>query len=408
MNDISFHELANIFPLIEGKEFQDLVDDIQANGLSEPILLYEGKILDGRNRYRACLEAFVNPTFQTYSGDNPLAKFISLNLKRRHLDESQRAMVAARIATLPKGANQHSPIGEPSQAEAADMLNVGKRSVERAREVLEEGAPELVSAVERGAVSVSAAADVASFTHEEQREIVARGEKEILEAAKEIRAKKAEASRVERLERIVEISRGNQPLDTTTRYPVILADPPWQYENPPTVAASRFVPYPTMTLDDICALPVGDLATDDAILYLWATAPKLMEAGQVLDAWGFDYRTCFVWVKDKIGLGFFARNQHEMLLVARRGNIPAPSPSALVSSIIEAPRGAHSEKPVQAYEIIEACYPELPKIELFSRKARAGWAAWGNQAEEFVAPAVNPEWPLYFTNGMREPAGPIA
>jgi ParB-like chromosome segregation protein Spo0J len=139
MNEISFHELANIFPLIEGKEFQDLVDDIQANGLSEPILLYEGKILDGRNRYRACLEAFVNPTFQTYSGDNPLAKVISLNLKRRHLDESQRAMVAARIATLPKGTNQHAQICAPSQVEAADMLNVGRRSVQYAREVLEEG-----------------------------------------------------------------------------------------------------------------------------------------------------------------------------------------------------------------------------------------------------------------------------
>jgi hypothetical protein len=116
------------------------------------------KVLEGRHRYRACIEAGVEPRFNEYTGGDALAYVISLNMKRRHLDESQRAMVAAKIAKLPRGANQHSPIGEPSQADAAKMLNVGKRSVERARTVIEKGTPEIIKAVDSGKVSVSAAA----------------------------------------------------------------------------------------------------------------------------------------------------------------------------------------------------------------------------------------------------------
>src|SRR5262245_17601140 len=179
---LEFHALATLFPLLNGEDFDELVADIRKHGLREPIVMFEGKVLDGRNRYRACIEAGVEPTFAHYQGDDPAAYVISLNLLRRHLNESQRAMVAAKLATLRRGDNQHSPIGETSQARAAELLNIGKRSVERAREVREHGAPELVQAVERGKLSVSAAADIASQPIDEQREIVARGEREILKA----------------------------------------------------------------------------------------------------------------------------------------------------------------------------------------------------------------------------------
>jgi N6-adenosine-specific RNA methylase IME4 len=165
------------------------------------------------------------------------------------------------------------------------------------------------------------------------------------------------------------------------RYPIILADPPWQYENPPLGGGNRAIEnhYPTMTLDQICALPVADLAADDALLYLWATAPKLPECLYVLDAWGFSYRTNIVWMKDRIGMGYHARSQHEHLLIAKRGELPPPPPSDRVSSVVYAPRGPHSEKPVEFYELIERWYPTLPKVELFARAARDGWSAWGNQ-----------------------------
>jgi N6-adenosine-specific RNA methylase IME4 len=138
--------------------------------------------------------------------------------------------------------------------------------------------------------------------------------------------------------------------------------------------------YPTMTLEEICALPVADLATDDAMLYLWATAPKLAECMQVITAWGFEYRTNIVWAKEAIGMGYHARNQHEILLIAKRGNIPPPQAGKQPASVHREKRTEHSAKPVFYYEMIEAAYPQLPKIELFCRSPREGWGVWGNQS----------------------------
>src|SRR5215831_9913505 len=248
MSALEFHPLADIFPLVEGTEFDELVDDIREHGLYEPIVVFEDKILDGRNRYRACLEARVEPTFTVYGGDDPIAYVISLNLRRRHLNESQRAVVAAKLATLKDGQRADLVEGLPIGRGSA-LLNVGERSVARAREVQEHGAPELIHAVEQGAVSVSAAADVATLPAQEQREIVACGEREILEAAKAIRAKKAEQKRAERIERLLAATKGNEPLGVGQKYSIILADPPWRYEHP-TFSLSRDIEqhYPTLTL----------------------------------------------------------------------------------------------------------------------------------------------------------------
>lgn len=109
---------------------------------------------------------------------------------------------------------------------------------------------------------------------------------------------------------------------------------------------------------------------------------KLTEALQVMDAWGFDYRTCMVWVKDRIGMGYYARQRHEILLIGRRGNLPVPEPADRPDSVIEAPLGRHSEKPSIVAETIVRMYPHLPRVELFARQARLGWDAWGNEAAE--------------------------
>jgi N6-adenosine-specific RNA methylase IME4 len=196
------------------------------------------------------------------------------------------------------------------------------------------------------------------------------------------RTVKIEADRTERIQKIIELSKGNAELSTEQRYPVVYCDPPWRYENPPIGATNRAIEnhYPTMGLDSICALPVAQLATDDAVLFLWATAPKLAECLKVLEAWGFVYRTNLVWVKDRIGLGYHVRNQHELLLIAKRGDIPPPEPFNRPASVLTAPRREHSRKPDEAYALIERMYPELPKIELFARHSRGGWSSWGNES----------------------------
>jgi hypothetical protein len=199
---LSHHPLANLFPLLDGPEFAALVEDVRRNGLNEPIVLLDGKVLDGRNRDAACAQAGVEPRYVEFAGDDPLAFVISANLHRRHLSESQRAMVAAKLATLKDGqradrVEQALPIGR-----ASELLNVGARSVARAREVRDRGAPELVHAVESGDVAVSTAADLATLPSEQQAEIVARGEREILRTAKEIRARATEQRHAGRIQKL--------------------------------------------------------------------------------------------------------------------------------------------------------------------------------------------------------------
>lgn len=152
---MKYHEAANLFPLLEDQEFKALCDDIAANGLIEPIVTYEGMILDGRNRYRACLELDVDPATTEYDGDDPYQYVISKNLHRRHLNETQRAVVASKLANMPahrpenKSANLRTFVSQP---EAAKMLNVSERSIQAVKSV-ERDAPDLVPLMEAGRMS---------------------------------------------------------------------------------------------------------------------------------------------------------------------------------------------------------------------------------------------------------------
>lgn len=186
-----FHPLANIFPLIEGQPFDDLVADVKKNGVREPIWMYQHQILDGRNRYRAAKQAGRDVEIRSYDGDDAVSFVISLNLHRRHLNESQRAAVAAKLANLSHGqrADHARAANLPvvAQAQAAEMLNVSERTVRAAAKVIHEGDEALVKAVERGDVAVSSAAKVAQLPKEEQREIVEQGRaKEVAKAARQV------------------------------------------------------------------------------------------------------------------------------------------------------------------------------------------------------------------------------
>jgi ParB-like chromosome segregation protein Spo0J len=206
---MEFHEVANIFPQMNGEPFKLLVADIKANGLREEIWTHEGKIIDGRNRYRACEEAGVEPRCRTWDGNGSLVAFVvSLNLHRRHLSESQRAMVAAKIANWKVGENQYREEGGSidlpsspavSNAQAAALLNVSEPSVKRAKRVRAQGVPELVEAVEKGALSVNAGAFLADAEPDEQRRLLAAGPKAV----------KSEANRERREESRLRPKNGN-------------------------------------------------------------------------------------------------------------------------------------------------------------------------------------------------------
>ena len=169
------------------------------------------------------------------------------------------------------------------------------------------------------------------------------------------------------------------------KYGVILADPEWRFEvwsRGTGMDRSAENHYPTSPVEIIASREVESIAADDCVLFLWATAPMIREALHVMEAWGFAYKSHCVWEKDALGTGYWFRNLHELLLVGVRGEPPAPAAGTQFASLITAPRGEHSAKPEQFLEMIEAYFPSLPKIELNRRgPARAGWDAWGNEAE---------------------------
>lgn len=342
---------------MEGKEYEELKADIKANGLIEPIWLHpDESIIDGRNRHRACLEVGIEPKFRTWKEQDSLVAFVvSMNLHRRHLTYDQQMGIGLKLEpAFSEEAKKRMLAGIP-----AAKLQQGRAAEQAAEQV-----------------KVSPRALYEMITVQKEDPNLADN---LISGKTTVREERKKRKRKERIERIQDITNGNTNLDTGKQYPVLYADPPWRYEHCETESRQVENQYPTLSLDEICSQPVSKLATLDAILFLWATSPKLAEAMQVIDSWGFVYRTCMVWVKDKIGMGYYARQKHELLLIATRGELPVPLPENRPMSVVVAPRTEHSEKPEEFYSIIEKMYPELERKELFARKERKGWSSWGNQ-----------------------------
>ncbi len=235
-----WHELANLFPMLEGQAFADLVEDVRANGVREPIVMFEGRVLDGRNRYMAAREAGLPYPVVEYTGDDALSYVVSLNLKRRHLDEGQRATVGAKIANLKHGGSRRhdQPANLPlegsqpapiTQATAARMMNVSERSVRTAGVVLQHGTPALVAQVETGQVSVSAAAEVARLPEVAQIATVEAGPDAVRDLAANLRAASPDEKAALREQVIDMAERGLKPAPRADRRnPDYRPDPAFQ------------------------------------------------------------------------------------------------------------------------------------------------------------------------------------
>jgi N6-adenosine-specific RNA methylase IME4 len=177
------------------------------------------------------------------------------------------------------------------------------------------------------------------------------------------------------------------------KYDVILADPPWHFRNysgtDPKEVNNRTrgsqAHYPTMTTDELCTLPVADMAADNAVLFLWSCWPILPDSLRVIEAWGFEYKTlAWVWLKSNpsgfgffLGMGYYTRSNTEFCLIATRGNPPKPKNRGIMS-LIYAPVMEHSRKPDDQYRKIEALYPEMNYLELFAGRPWPGWSTVGN------------------------------
>lgn len=168
---------------------------------------------------------------------------------------------------------------------------------------------------------------------------------------------------------------------------VVLADPPWHFagnsaEKPGKGARKH---YATMATKEIARIPVAPLCASDALLLIWATSPMLEHALLVLKAWGFRYVSQLVWPKNTLGTGYWARSQHEIVLIGKRGKFACPRPALFPTSLIPGKVREHSRKPDWLHEVIEDRHPDLPKLELFARATRPGWVALGNETDKFTA-----------------------
>jgi N6-adenosine-specific RNA methylase IME4 len=340
-----------------------LAESISEIGLLHPIVVTpEGRLIAGQRRLEACrqlgwndLPVTVVNLYQAARGE------AHENLVRKDLLPSEIVALKRAIEPLERRAARErqgtrADLCHPatvaecqglSPGDARDniarYLGVGRTTIERAEAVVEaaEEEPEeyghLVEQMDRSGKVAGAYRRLA-----------------VLKQAKELDA--------------------NQPELPDGPFNVIVADPPWRYES------GNSLPYPTMDIEDIKAMPVQDIAADDAVLWLWTTNAHLRVVFDVVEAWGFEYKALLTWVKDRMGTGEWLRGQTEHCVLAARGK-----PVFLHgnhSTVLEAPRREHSRKPEEFYAMVEATCAGA-KVEIFCRQARKGWQSFGDQTELF-------------------------
>lgn len=425
---IPFHEFASIVPMLEGAERDEFNEDVRRNRLRQKIDILDDQILDGRNRYVAALAAgLLEPDnawqdrpslfrrFLPEIDGDPLAYVISQNISRRHLNESQRAMAAARIAKMPAhrpaaaGDDKSANLPTYSQPQAAAQLNVSPRLVRSARAVQQNAEPELSLAVDQGRITVTAAASAAKLAPETQRRIAELAATDKPNVVRTVLKQETRAAR----------ERNPDLQAPEGKFGVIVEDFEWDYEvRSRETGMDRHAANHYETADDahtpeeIVARTAARFAcaADNCVLWQWVPAPHLAIGLKVMELRGFKYVSNYVWRKPTIITGWWARFKHEHLLIGVKGSVPCPAPGTQWDSDIEAALGKHSAKPELFLEMIEQYFPTWRKIELNRRgPARPGWSAWGNEAEPAVIDPIlaqhkaRREFPVGHTVAMTNP-----
>jgi N6-adenosine-specific RNA methylase IME4 len=400
-------EFKALCPPLAAEERAQLEENCRRWGIRDPLVLWRGVLLDGHNRYEIAVGsdlAFKTTDVELPDRDAALDWIIRNQLGRRNLTPEQASYLRGKQYEREKlghggerrssGHCDHLNQGK-AQDRLADTHKVSAKTIQRdaafARAVdklAEVAGDEARSAIltrdapvsKKEAVSLAKTAeDLPEFAAGVMQSLAHGKAKDFREA---VRKQKQSQKTEER--RTVSLA-----AQVSGRFPVILADCPWRYSNS-GFDESAESHYPTMAVEDICALPVPDKVTAAAVLFLWATNPLLPEALRVMSAWGFEYKTNIAWVKDKpINIGFHAYGQHELLLIGTRGGM-MPDRSGIGPSVLRAVVREHSRKPDEAHERVMAMYPEGPYLELFARPhdedrlrllRDQGWEFFGNEID---------------------------
>jgi N6-adenosine-specific RNA methylase IME4 len=392
--ELTAHPAAESFPMMDPDRLQQLTESIASTGLQVPILLCDGQILDGRNRYAACREAGVQPRFEEFAGGNPFEHVWALNGQRRDLEAGQRAAIRLMIdrASSEWEAEQqarreaaNARRAEATREQVASQPRDGYGRIATSTDPTKPGGishdiPPGEKPVKEhpGAEQLAARAAVSEATAA-RTQALGNKRPDLLAKVASGEVKLTEATRQAKRDELADFT----PAMPTGRYRVLYADPPWKYgdsrglDGYAGTAADDH--YPTMSVADLSALPVADLAEPDAVLFCWATFPLLPDALAVVKAWGFAYKTAIVWDKGHGPFGHYHNAAAELLLICIRGSCQ-PDSDKKVDQVQEVKRpGPHSAKPEEFRQLIDIMY-HGSKIELFRRGAAPdGWAVWGNE-----------------------------
>lgn len=376
LRKLPFHPVSGIFQLMGINEVNTLAADIKANKQREAIWLHQdGSIIDGRNRHLACLKLGRKTRSKTHKGpDSGLVAFVlSLNLHRRQLDESGRAMAASRLATLADGQKkQGAQICAPSQDEAAELLNVSRRLVQSARKVANEGADELIEAVDAGEVAVS---DAASVVEEPKRDQV-----KAVQSVKAGESKTVKGAMTKMRNEEIKAQRVDPPKG---QYRCIVIDPPWVVQKIERECRpnQHDWDYPPMTEEELVEMDnFPETADEGCHLYLWVTHKMLPAGLRLAEEWGFKYQCLMTWVKNVGFTPFSWMYSTEHVLFCTKGGLKLEKLGMRLD--FSAKVREHSRKPDEFYDLVRQASPG-PRIDVFSREKREGFDQWGNEEDKF-------------------------
>ena len=375
-------EFKKLIPALTTEEFKQLEENCLAEGIREKILTWNGIIIDGHNRFE--ISTKWNLEYQTeskhFKNEEAVKEWMILNqFGRRNLSNYQRSVLALELEDVFSKKAKEKELERKTTFQKSEKSNI--ETINSVKELSK------IASVSHD--TIAKVKKIQEKAPEEVKEKLSSGEVSINQAYKEIKKeeKKAELedkknAYEERIETVTENEFKVDIFDTSESFRVIYADPAWSYndkqDTPQLGGAAKH--YDTMSISQLCELPVKEISEKNSVLFLWVTSPLLEDAFTVLNSWGFKYKTSFVWDKIKHNMGHYNSVRHEILLIATKGSC-VPDNKKLYDSVQSIERNDnHSEKPIEFINIIDDIYTYGNKLEMFCRKIKKdNWYGWGNE-----------------------------
>jgi len=370
-------EFQNLIPALTPEEFSQLKENILSEGVRDPLVCWRNgdlTLLDGHNRYRICKENEIHFNIierDLKNREEAKTWIIKNQFGRRNLNKYQRSVLALQLEDIfrEKAKEKQAEAGKNKLCQKSDKAVHTKRELAKTASVSHD--------------TIAKVKVIQEKANDEQKQKLQEGQESVNKVYNELKRAEKKEERRQRHENVNQIELSEK------KYRILYCDPPWRYndsgvitENDNYGRAERH--YPTMSLSELKDLPIKNMADDNAILFMWSTSPMLESAFELVNSWGFKYKSLFVWYKVKHNFGHYNSVRQELLLVCTKGSC-TPDKLKLFNSVQQIERSkVHSQKPEEFRKIIETLYTWGNKIELFARKRTNGWDVWGNQLSEMT------------------------